>query len=153
MRYRHLEVDAGTPVSMLGPAALDDLLERGDLGDWAPILKEIRRNPNGEIADRVLRIVEHHPLYGTSPLWRGWILEQRSASSELHAGLALRRLRSHRGLTQGQVAAPLGTTQPEISKLEARRDARLSTLRAYVSALGGTLGLVARFDDNELELK
>lgn len=150
MRHRHLEVDAATPVSALGLAALDDLLDRGDLDDWAPLLREIRRDPGGEVADRVLHLAEHHPMYGTSSLWRAWILQQRSAPSSLHAGAALRRLRSHRRLTQQQVAERLGTTQPEVSKLEARRDVRVSTLRAYVTALGGTLDLVARFDGDEV---
>lgn len=153
MRHRHLDVEESTPVPALGPAALDDLLERGDLDDWAPILHEIRRAPGGEVAERVLKLVEHHPMYGTSSLWRAWILQQRRMSSTLHAGATLRRLRSHRGLTQQQVAARLGTTQPEISKLEARSDVRLSTLRAYVAALGGTIGLVARFGDDQLELE
>ncbi len=154
MRHRHLEVDPSTPVDELGTAAIDDLLDRGDLDDWVPLLREIRRDPGGEIAARVLNLVESHPMYGTSSLWRTWIAEQRALSSSFHPGRALRGLRSHRGLTQQQVAARLGMTQPEISKLEARSDVRLSTLRAYVAALGGTLELVARFDDDdELELE
>ena len=44
-------------------------------------------------------------------------------------------------------------TQPEISKLERRRDVRLSTMRAYVDALGGTLRVAARFGREELALK
>lgn len=154
MRHRHLEVDAGTPVSALGAAALDDLLERGDLDDWGPILREVRRDPGGPVAERVLHLVERHPLYGTSSLWRAWILEQRAASASFQTGAMLRGLRAQRRLTQQQVAERLGMTQPEISKLESRRDVRLSTLRAYVAALGGTLGLVARFDGEvEVELE
>lgn len=154
MRHRHLEVDAGTPVSALGAAALDDLLERGDLDDWAPILREVRRDPGGPVAERVLHLVERHPLYGTSSLWRAWILAQRAASGSFQPGATLRGLRAQRRLTQQQVAERLGMTQPEISKLESRRDVRLSTLRAYVAALGGTLGLVARFDGEvEVELE
>lgn len=152
MRHRHLDVDPATPVAELGAAAIDDLLDRGDLDDWAPLLREIRRDPGGEVADRVLNLVERHPMFGTSPLWRAWIVQQRSTPSSLRAGRALRGLRSHRGLTQQQVAARLGMTQPEISKLEARSDVRLSTLRAYVASLGGTLELVARFDDDEVAL-
>ncbi len=153
MRHRHLEVDPAAPVTELGSAVLDDLLDRGDLNDWTPILREIRRDPGGDVADRVLSLVEHHPMYGTSSLWRAWVLQQRATSSSPHAGRALRRLRSHRRLTQQQLAHRLEMSQPEISKLEARPDVRLSTLRAYVAALGGTLELVARFDDDELELE
>lgn len=151
MRHRHLEVDPVTRVQELGSAALDDLLDRGDLDDWAPLLREIRRDPGGEVADRVLHLVESHPMYGTSALWRRWIAEQRVVSS-FDAGAALRRLRLGRRVTQQQLAGRLGTTQPEISKLERRRDVRLSTLRAYVAALGGSLELAARFDGEEVEL-
>lgn len=152
MRHRHLEVDPETPVAELGAAVLDDLLERGDLDDWAPILREIRRDPRGELAERVRRLVEHHPMYGTSPLWRGWIAEQQAASPAFDAGVALRRLRQRSRLTQQDLADRLGTTQPEISKLERRHDVRLSTMRAYVEALGGSLRLVAHVGGDEAEL-
>jgi DNA-binding XRE family transcriptional regulator len=153
MRHRHLEVDDATPPRALGAAALDDLLDRGDLEDWQPLLAEVRRDPWGAVANRVLQLAEHHPMYGTSRLWRSWIEEQRIASPAPHAGEALRRLRRERGMTQRQVADRLDMAQPEISKLEHRRDVRLSTARAYIGALGGTMGVVARFEDGEVELE
>ncbi len=153
MRHRRLDVDAATPVVALGSAALDDLLDRGDLDDWAPILREISRAPWGELAERVLKLVEHHPMHGTSSLWRGWIAEQRAVSPSFHAGAALRRLRVDRLLTQQELAVRLDMTQPEISKLERRADVRLSTIRAYVAALGGRLRLVARLGGEELDLE
>lgn len=152
MRHRHLDVDPAAPVQKLGSAALDDLLDRGDLDDWMPLLREIRRDPGGELAARVLALVERHPMYGTSFLWRTWIVEQQAEPASFDAGAALRRLRLGRRLTQQQLAERLGTTQPEISKLERRRDVRLSTMRAYVAALGGSLELVARFRDETVEL-
>ncbi len=153
MRHRHLEVDAATPVVALGSAAVDDLLDRGNLDDWTPILQEIRRAPWGELAQRVLRLVEQHPMYGTSSLWRDWIAEQRALSPSFHAGAALRRLRVDRCLTQQELAVRLDMTQPEISKLERRADVRLSTTQAYVAALGGRLRLVAHFAGEELDLE
>lgn len=152
MRHRHLDLDPATPVTELGSAALDDLLERGDLADWTPLLREIRRDPGGELADRILHLARNHPMYGTSRLWRAWIEEQRAGSPSFDAGAALRGLRRRRGLTQRDVAARLGISQPEVSKLERRADIRLSTMHRYVAALGGSLGLVARFDGEETEL-
>jgi DNA-binding Xre family transcriptional regulator len=152
MRHRHLEVDPATPVAELGAAALDDLLDRGDLEDWQPILREIHRDPWGTVADRVLGLVDEHAMYGTTPLWRAWIEERRTASARFHAGAALRDLRLRRGRTQRDVAEQLGMTQPEVSKLERRADVRASTLRAYVAALGGELHLAARFADDEIAL-
>jgi len=152
MRHRHLDVEPATPVSELGLAALDDVLERGDLADWRPLLAEVRRDPWGSVADRILHLVEHHQMPGTSALWRSWIEEQRSTTGSFHAGSALRELRLGQGLTQQQVAERLGMTQPEVSKLERRRDIRLSTLRSYVTALRGRLVLSARLDGKDVTI-
>lgn len=153
MRHRHLDVDPSTPAGDLGLAALDDLLDRGDLDDWQPLLVEVRRDPHGPGAERVLQLVAAHPMYGTARLWRSWIEGLREASPAPHAGEALRAARTRRGLTQSDVAARMDVAQPEISKLERRRDVRLSTVRAYIGALGGRLRLVARFEDGDVELE
>ena len=153
MRHRHLVVEPATPVTELGAAALDNLLDRGDLEDWQPILREIRRDPWGAVADRILGLVDGHAMYGTTPLWRAWIDSQRAASPRFHAGRALRELRLQRGRTQRDVAERLGMTQPEVSKLERRADVRVSTMRAYVTALGGGLRLTAQFADAEAQLE
>jgi DNA-binding XRE family transcriptional regulator len=152
MRHRHLDVDPSTAPEELGSAAIDDLLDRGDLEDWRPLLAAIRRDPHGPVAQRVLQLVDDHPMYGTSGLWKAWIEEQRETKS-FHAGAALRSVRDGRGATQRDIAQRLGMTQPEISKLERRRDVRLSTARAYVRALGGRLKLVAEFEDGDVELE
>ena len=56
---------------------------------------------------------------------------------------------STRHITQEELAAALGVRQPSVSRLEHGDDAKLSTLRAYVEALGGRLELAAVFDDDE----
>jgi hypothetical protein len=48
------------------------------------------------------------------------------------------------------VASRLGATQPEVSKIEHRDDLLVSTLRAFVAALGADLELVARFRDGHI---
>ena len=59
----------------------------------------------------------------------------------------LQDLRKARDLTQERMAEVLGIGQESVSRLEKRSDLLLSTLRGYVSAMGGTLDLVARFPD------
>jgi hypothetical protein len=45
---RHLDYPADTPVT-----ALDDLLDRGDLADWRPLLGAIAADPFGVLAARL----------------------------------------------------------------------------------------------------
>jgi len=65
--------------------------------------------------------------------------------------IALHELREQRGVTQEQVAEHLGTSRPNVSRIEREDDVRVSTLQRYVAALGGELELVARFPDGGRE--
>lgn len=64
--------------------------------------------------------------------------------------MALRDLRKARRLTQEQVAERLGGKQVYVSRLESRSDAKLSTLRDYVKALGGELELIVSFPEGQI---
>ena len=59
----------------------------------------------------------------------------------------LRQLRNALNRTQTDLAARLGTSQAEVSRLERRKDMYLSSLGRYVAALGGRLEVRAVFDD------
>ncbi len=67
--------------------------------------------------------------------------------------LELRELRQEAGKTQAEVAEIAEMTQAELSKFERRDDHLLSTLRRYVTALGGELEIVAVFDNKRIALK
>lgn len=58
---------------------------------------------------------------------------------------ALRDLRRAERITQTAVAERLGGRQVYVSRLEKRADMKLSTLRAYVKAIGGELQLLVTF--------
>jgi len=64
--------------------------------------------------------------------------------------LMLRELREARHLSQRALGLALGAKQSTISRLERRSDMHVSTLRAYVEALGGVLEMRVRFQDGEL---
>jgi transcriptional regulator with XRE-family HTH domain len=66
--------------------------------------------------------------------------------------MPLHRLREARRLTQKQIAEAMHIDQSRISKIERRTDVYLSTLRNFVSALGGELELVARFHDGRVKI-
>jgi hypothetical protein len=66
--------------------------------------------------------------------------------------VGLRQLRSASGLSQLAIAAAMGVGQGDVSRLERRADARLSTLDRYVRALGGSLEIVVRLRDRSFRL-
>jgi DNA-binding XRE family transcriptional regulator len=68
--------------------------------------------------------------------------------------MALRDIRKSRQMTQEQVAEKLDGRQVYISRLENRSDAKLSTLRDYVRAIGGDLQLLVTFPEgNRMTIK
>jgi len=62
---------------------------------------------------------------------------------------SLRDLREAHQLTQQRMAKKLGVKQHSISRLEQRSDMLLSTLREYISKMGGELVLTAQFADGQ----
>ncbi|MBV9385211.1 MAG: XRE family transcriptional regulator [Chroococcidiopsidaceae cyanobacterium CP_BM_ER_R8_30] len=71
-------------------------------------------------------------------------IEKRAA--ELVAEeLTLSELRRALKSTQEEIAQVLEIDQANVSRLEKRSDLMLSTLRAYVRAMGGDLQLIAKF--------
>lgn len=85
---------------------------------------------------------------------------RRAANIERHRAEALRELISYelqeirqaRGVTQVELARALGTNQPNVSRVERTSDPHLSSLRAYVEALGGRLELAAVFDEERFTI-
>lgn len=59
--------------------------------------------------------------------------------------MSLRAVREATGATQTAVATAAAIDQAEVSRLEQRDDAKLSTLRRYLRALGADLELAAVF--------
>ena len=57
-----------------------------------------------------------------------------------------------RALTQAQLAKALNVSQAQVSRIEHQADLYLSTLESYIAAMGGSLELVAVFDDTRVVL-
>lgn len=156
MIHRHLQVHPDTPVEALPSAAIVDLLERGDLVQWQPVATAIAREPTGEFSERVMRLLDAYPMYGTSPLWRSWIDRCRAraeGSRQPRPVATLATLRRQLGFTQAKLAGRVGMSQSDLSKFERRRDVRLSTLRAYVEALGGRLRILFESGAHQVEIR
>jgi DNA-binding transcriptional regulator YiaG len=76
----------------------------------------------------------------------------RQRAEALLRATSLNELRRARHMTQGTLASAMQTSQSEVSKLEQRTDAYVSTLQSYVRALGGELDIVARFPDGSFKI-
>lgn len=63
--------------------------------------------------------------------------------------MTLADIRKARKVTQTDIAKELGIGQMQISRLERRKDPRLSTMERTVAAMGGRLMLIATFPDQE----
>ncbi len=68
-----------------------------------------------------------------------WLLAEEANS--------LRAIREFRKVSQKDLAARLGTSQPALSKLEHREEVQVSTLRKAIEALGGKLDIRVTFPD------
>ncbi len=65
----------------------------------------------------------------------------------------LQELREHVRQTQGDVARRAAVSQPQLSRVEGRRDHLVSTLRKYVRALGGDIKVVAEIGAERIILR
>ena len=63
--------------------------------------------------------------------------------------MTLGELRKGRKISQAKMAEALGIGQMQISRLEQRKDPRLSTMQRTVAAMGGHLTMIATFPDQE----
>lgn len=64
--------------------------------------------------------------------------------------MSLRDLRKALEFTQADISSKLHMNQESISRLERRSDLLLSTLSAYIKAMGGELNLTAKFPHRPL---
>ncbi len=76
--------------------------------------------------------------------------EARARTNAMLEEIALQELRKALNLTQEQVAEAMKLNQGVVSKMEHQSDIYVSTLRKFVTAMGGQLKLVASFPDREV---
>jgi transcriptional regulator with XRE-family HTH domain len=78
--------------------------------------------------------------------------ERAKIDAEVLADVARMRLpdlRKARQLSQAALAELLNMSQGDVSRLERRTDAYISTIRRYLEAAGGRLRILAEFPDVE----
>ena len=67
-------------------------------------------------------------------------------------GWRLAEMRRRRGMTQKQVAARMGVSVARVSQIEGGDVSTQEVLNRFVTALGGTLKLIADFGDEQLKI-
>ncbi|GAB1688828.1 helix-turn-helix domain-containing protein [Krasilnikovia sp. M28-CT-15] len=67
-------------------------------------------------------------------------------------GWRLAELRKRRDMTQEQVASRMGVSVARVSQIEAGDVSTQEVLGRYISALGGTLKIIADFGDEQLKV-
>jgi len=70
----------------------------------------------------------------------------------LSQSIELGKLRRTKQLKQIELAAMMGVSQANISKVESGKDIQLSTLQNYVRALGGEVSIIAKMPDRMVTL-
>ena len=63
MKHRHLNHEGFTL------AAIENILARGSMPDWAPLIQTIKYDPFGEVADKTLTVCRNAEIYGASKLF------------------------------------------------------------------------------------
>lgn len=61
-------------------AAIDNIIERGELPDWVPLLRAIESDPFGDVAEKTLRICKANQVYGSTAVFRKFVESKRALS-------------------------------------------------------------------------
>jgi DNA-binding XRE family transcriptional regulator len=98
-----------------------------------------RTRPFSELADKIK----------ADPVRRQEIETYKRAMRDV---LTLAELRARKGVTQKELAASIGVSQANVSRIEHEEDLYLSTLRGYLAALGAELEINAVFPEGKITL-
>ncbi len=75
-----------------------------------------------------------------------------NAMLEENRGWRLAEMRKRRGMTQEQVAVRMGVSIARVSQIESGDVSTQDVLNRFITALGGTLKLIADFGDEQLKI-
>ena len=100
---------------------------------------------------KAYKTIPFEDVMSTLPAKRRKAIEARGREllEKIDRRATLAEIRKSRRISQAKLADVMGVKQMQVSRLERRKDPRLSTLRRSVEALGGRLTLIATFPDQE----
>lgn len=99
----------------------------------------------------VKELVSLEDVLAALPELRRKKIEARGAKliAKIDRRMTLAEIRKGQKISQAALAETLGVGQMQISRLEKRKDPRISTMRRTVAAMGGTLTLVVTLPNQE----
>lgn len=118
VRARNVDVDEHAPIRTWPIAAIESMLERGDLADYRLLAREIRDAPWGPVARAVEQVLGWSRPYGVSELMRAVTQRARAAADDIDDAYVRDTLRAAvktSGLSQAKFARELGTSAPRFS--------------------------------------
>lgn len=78
MQHRHIKEGYEDTIE-----AVEDVLERGSVGDWRELASKIKRDPYGAEAQAVDVVLDHRHIYGTGAMWKMFLRKCRMEISEI----------------------------------------------------------------------
>jgi DNA-binding transcriptional regulator YiaG len=118
LAFRNVDVSPDDPVSKWPQEAIQTALERGGLGHWRRLAREIRGEPWGPVARRVEEVLSYSRPYGIAAAFERTISRARNAAeaSERNAvATEINRLVRRSGLSRVEFASRIGTSASRLS--------------------------------------
>ncbi|MPV50990.1 XRE family transcriptional regulator [Pseudactinotalea sp. HY160] len=120
--FRNVDVPDRAPVRDWPYEAIVTVIERGLIGDWAQLTREIRRDPWGPVARQVGAYLGYERPRGVAPLLERAIASARAesvASERAEVAREVEELVRRSGLTSSAFAEHIGTSAPRLSTYRA----------------------------------
>ncbi len=116
--FRNVDVHEEAPLAQWPYEAIVTLIERGTLGDWAGLTREIDRDPWGEVARQVEEFLGYERPWGVALLLERAISRaRRDAGNSERAAVAadVGSLVVKSGLSMADFARRIGTSRTRLS--------------------------------------
>lgn len=114
LRFRNLEVTPDDPVDRWGVEGILAAIDRGGADDWREVIVAIEAAPYGPVAADLEEALELAESRGAAALLRG-ALERARQTPEERVTDRLRRLAFETDLSQGDLAARIGTSRTRLN--------------------------------------
>ncbi|WP_109471996.1 helix-turn-helix domain-containing protein [Ornithinimicrobium cavernae] len=118
MTVRFRNVDVPEEVRDWPYEAITTAIERGTIGDWAVLTREVGRAPWGAVARQIESYLEYAEEPGVAALFRRRIAAARASAESEEREQVARRVRdlvTRSGMTQDQFARAIGTSRTRLS--------------------------------------